>query len=124
MANINEDAYLTAGATAIGALGKTVALFLSTGSRVGTVAADTTWGAATLSGSGAAKVANLTGSEVVLSVPAGTLTAGAVITHYGIMSGSTLLRRVDLEPVSLTVNRGDISFDVRVTPSLVFDPSE
>lgn len=124
MANIYEDAYLIAGVDAIAALGKTVALYLSTGTRVGTVAADTTWGAAALSGSGASKVATRTGSEVLLSVPAGVLAAGAVITHYAIMSGSTLLRRVDLEPVSLTVNRPDLGFDVRVTPSLVFDPTE
>ncbi|MGB3301763.1 MAG: hypothetical protein WBA98_03655 [Gordonia sp. (in: high G+C Gram-positive bacteria)] len=124
MANINEDAYLTQGAAAIGALGKTIALYLSTGARVGTVSADTTWGTPVLSGSGAARVATLPGSEAMVSVPAGVLSAGAVITHYGIMSGSTLLRRVDLEPVSLTVNRGDIAFEVRVTPTLVFDPSE
>lgn len=124
MANINEDAWLTAGCTALAAAGTTIGLYLSTGARVGTVSATTTWGSSVLSGSGAARIATTTGSQVVITVPADVLTAGAQITHYGVLSGSTLLRRVDLQPVALTVNRGDLAFEVRVTPSLVFDPQE
>ncbi len=124
MANIHEDAYLTAGVNALAGTGNRIGLYLSTGVRVGTVYADTTWAAAVISGSGDARTATRTGSEVTITVPASTLTAGAQITHYGVLSGTTLLRRVDLEPVSITVNRADMAFDVRVTPSIAFNPAE
>lgn len=124
MANIYEDAYLTAGVNALAGTGNRIGLYLSTGTRVGTVAADTTWAAAVLSGSGANRVATRTGSEVTITVPAGTLSAGAQITHYGVLAGTTLLRKVDLEPVSITVNRADMAFDVRVTPTIEFNPQE
>lgn len=124
MANIYEDAYLTAGVNALAGTGNRIGLYLSTGTRVGTVAADTTWAAAVLSGSGANRVATRTGSEVTITVPAGTLSAGAQITHYGVLAGTTLLRKVDLEPVSITVNRADMALDVRVTPTIEFNPQE
>ncbi len=124
MANIHEDPYLTAGVNALAGTGNRIGLYLSTGTRVGTVYADTTWAAAVLSGSGANRVATRTGSEVTITVPSGALSAGEQITHYGVFNGSTLLRRVDLEPVSITVNRGDMAFDVRVTPSIEFNPAE
>lgn len=124
MANIYEDSYLTAGVNALAGTGNRIGLYLSTGARVGTVYADTTWAAAVLSGSGASRVATRTGSEVTITVPSGTLAAGAQITHYGVLNGTTLLRKVDLEPVSITVNRADMTFDVRVTPTLEFNPAE
>ena len=124
MANEYADTYLTQGVDALAGTGNRIGLYTSTGARVGTVYADTTWGAAVLSGSGAARKAARTGSEVTITVPAGTLSAGAQITHYGVLSGTTLLRKVDLEPVSITVNRADMAFDVRVTPTLEFNPTE
>lgn len=124
MAAIYEDAYLTAGVNALAGTGNRIGLYLSNGSRVGTVSADTTWATAVLSGSGATRTATRTGSEVTITVPAATVSAGAQITHYGVLSGSTLLRKVDLEPISLTVNRADMAFDVRVTPSIAFNPVE
>lgn len=124
MANVYEDAYLTQGVNALAGLGNRIGLYTSTGARVGTVYADTTWAAAVLSGTGANRVATRTGSEVTITVPSGTLTAGTQITHYGVLTGTTLLRKVDLEPVSITVNRADMAFDVRVTPSLAFNPTE
>ena len=124
MANVYEDGFLTGGVNALAALGNRIGLYTSTGARVGTVYADTTWAAAVLSGSGNARKASRTGSEVTITIPASTVTAGTAITHYGVLNGSTLLRRVDLQPVSLTVNRADMAFDVKVTPSLEFDPVE
>ena len=124
MPNIYEDAYLTAGVNALAGTGNRIGLYKSNGTRVGTVYADTTWAAAVLSGSGGAKVATRTGSEVTITVPSGACAAGDVITHYGVLNGTTLLKRIELEPVSLTVNRADMAFDVRVTPSLIFDPVE
>lgn len=124
MSNIYEDTYITQGVNALAALGNRIGLYLSNGNRVGTAYADTTWGTSVLSGSGAARKATRTGSEVTINIPASTLSAGDVITHYGILNGTTLLRRIDLEPVSLTVNRGDMSFDVRVTPNIEFNPTE
>lgn len=124
MATIYEDGYLTAGVNALAGTGNRIGLYTSTGARVGTVYADTTWAAAVLSGSDANRVATRTGSEVTITVPASTVTAGTVITHYGVLSGTTLLRKIDLEPVSLTVNRADMAFDVRVTPTIAFNPEE
>lgn len=124
MANIYEDTYLEQGVNALAALGNRIGLYRQNGTRAGTAFADTTWGAAALSGSGASRKATSTGSEVTVTVPAGVLSAGDVITHYGILNGNTLLRRVDLEPVSLTVNRGDMAVPVRVTPVLEFDGVE
>lgn len=124
MATIYEDGYLTAGVNALAGTGNRIGLYTSTGARVGTVYADTTWASAVLSGSGAARKASRTGSEVTINVPASTVTAGAQITHYGVLTGTTLLRKVDLEPVSLTVNRADMAFDVRVTPTIEFNPTE
>lgn len=124
MANVYEDGFLTGSVNAIAALGNRIGLYLSTGTRVGTAYADTTWGAAVLSGTGDARKASRTGSEVTVTVPASTVAVGAVITHYGVLNGSTLLRRVDLEPVSLTINRADLPFDVRITPTIEFNPAE
>lgn len=124
MANSYEDTYLTQGVNALAALGNRIGLYLSTGARVGTVFADTTWGTAALSGSGNDRVATRTGSEAIIVVPGGTLSNGAVITHYGIHNGTTLLRRVDLQPVTLTINNGSLAFPVRVTPVLDFNPTE
>ncbi len=124
MANIYEDGFITGSAAAIAALGNRIGLYLSTGVRVGTVYADTTWGSPTLSGSGGAKKATVTGSEVTINVTASLLANGDQITHYGILSGTTLLRKVDLEPVSLVVNDGSQAFPVRVTPKLEFNPTE
>lgn len=124
MANEYEDVYLTRGASDLAAHGNRIGLYQADGARVGTAYADTTWGTATLAGTGAARTATRTGSEVTITVPANTASAGDQITHYGILSGTTLLRKVDLTPVSITVNRADMAFDVRVTPSLTFDPTE
>ena len=124
MANIYEDGFITGAAAAIAALGNRIGLYLSTGVRVGTVYADTTWGSPALSGSGGARMATVTGSEVTINVTGGLLSNGAQITHYGILSGTTLLRKIDLEPVSLTVNDGAQAFPVRVTPKLEFNPTE
>lgn len=124
MANVYEDGFLTAGADAIAALGNRIGLYTSAGARVGTAYADTTWGTAALSGSGSARVATKTGSTVTITVPASTVANSTVISHYGVLSGSTLLRKVDLTPITITVNDGSQSFTVSVTPSLVFDPTE
>lgn len=125
MANVYEDVFLTQGVDAVAALGNRIGLYTSGGARVGTAYADTTWGsAAVLSGAGNDRKATKTGSEVSIAVPASAVTAGTTITHYGVLNGSTLLRRVDLEPVSIVVNRADMAFEVRVTPILEFNPVE
>lgn len=124
MANSYEDTYLTQGVNALAALGNRVGLYDSGGSRVGTAYADTTWGTAALSGSGGSRKATRTGSKVTVTVPASTVSNGTVITHYGIHNGSTLLRKVDLTPISVTVNDGSQSFTIDVTPVIDFNPAE
>ncbi len=124
MANIYEDGFISGAASAIAALGNRIGLYLGTGTRVGTVYADTTWGSPALSGSGGTRKATVTGSEVTVNVTGGLLSNGDQITHYGILNGTTLLRKIDLEPVSLTVNDGAQAFPVRVTPVIEFDPNE
>lgn len=124
MANVYEDGFLTAAANAIAGLGNRIGLYTSTGARVGTVYTDTTWGTTTLSGSGAARKAEKPGSEVEITVPGGTVPNGTQITQYGVLNGTTLQRRVDLEPLTLTVNDGSKEFKVKVTPKIEFNPVE
>ncbi|RPA58609.1 hypothetical protein EF294_15750 [Gordonia oryzae] len=129
MSNIYDDDYLTGGADALAALGNRIGLYLSDGSRVGptsgsVIYADTTWGAAALSGTGGARVATKIGSKVTITVPGGTVANGAVISHYGIHNGTTRLRRVDLKPLTATVSDGSQAFTIDVTPTLVFDGVE
>ena len=124
MANVYEDTYLTQGVTALSALGNRIGLFTSAGVRVGTVYADTTWGTATVTGTAPARKGVRTGSKVTINVPASTVATGTVISHYGIFNGTTLLRKVDLKPLTATVSDGSQAFDIDVTPTMEFDPTE
>lgn len=124
MANIYEDGYLTAAADALAALGNRIGLYTSAGARVGTAYADTTWGTAALSGTAPARIATKTGSKVTITVPASTVANGTVISHYGVHNGTTLLRRVDLKPITITVSDGSQAFTVDVTPSVSTDGTE
>lgn len=124
MANSYEDTYLTQGADALAALGNRIGLYTSAGVRVGTAYADTTWAAAVLSGTAPARIATKTGSKVTITVPASTVANGTVISHYGVHSGTTLLRKVDLKPLTATVSDGSQAFSVDVTPVIQFDGVE
>ncbi|OHT67778.1 hypothetical protein [Mycobacteroides chelonae] len=114
MAVAYQVAHRNACANAITALGNRIGLYVG-GTRVGTVSADTTWGAA-VDGTGPdAGRAVATGSKVTISVPGGTVANGAVIDRYGIHNGTTLLRTNDL-PITMTINDGSQAFQVDVTP--------
>lgn len=115
MATTYETAHLNASANAITALGNRIGLYLSTGARVGTVYADTTWGSAAAGSGGDSGKAVATGSTVTITIPASTLANGNVITQYAVFSGTTLLRRVDL-PASITVNDATQALQIDVTP--------
>ncbi|AXC38106.1 hypothetical protein SEA_MULCH_28 [Gordonia phage Mulch] len=116
MASTYTDAHRNACAAAIAALGNRVGLYTSAGARVGTVFADTTWGAAAKVTEDGFDWGKVNGSQVTITVPAGTVADGTQITRYGIHNGTTLLRSEDL-PVGLTINDGDVAFSVDVTPS-------
>ncbi|UVF61556.1 hypothetical protein SEA_GENAMY16_35 [Gordonia phage Genamy16] len=116
MPNVWTDAHRNAAAQAIAALGNRIGLYVG-GTRIGTVYADTTWGTATKINESGVDKAQIIGSKVTISIPGGTLTSGAVIDHYGVHNGTTLLRRIPL-PFSLTVGDGAQSVDVDVTPIL------
>ena len=112
------DAHRNACANAITALGNRIGLYYGS-TRVGTVYADTTWGAAAKVTEGGFDWAKATGSTVTISVPASTVANGTVIDGYGIFNGTTLLRRSDL-PISLTINDGSQAFQVDVTPTFKY----
>ncbi|AOE44538.1 hypothetical protein SEA_JUMBO_27 [Gordonia phage Jumbo] len=112
------DAHRNAAAMAIAGLGNRVGLYVGS-TRVGTVYADTTWGAAVKITESSVDKAQTTGSKVTISVPGGTLANGSIIDHYGIHNGTTLLRRIPL-PQSVVVNDGSQGFDIDVTPVLKF----
>ena len=127
MASVYTDAHRNACAAAIAALGNRIGLYYGS-TRVGTVFADTTWGAA-------AKItepvdatqpfhattnpnvdkARVNGTAVTLTIPPGTVPNNTTINRYGIHNGTTLLRTMDL-PVSLIVNDGGQQVQVDVTP--------
>lgn len=114
MAAIYEDAHLLACATAITNLGNRIGLY-ATNTRVGTVYADTTWGAATKVTDGGIDYGQRTGSTVTVTVPPGTVANGTVINRYGIFNGTTLLRKVDM-PIAVTVNDGSQQVQIDVQP--------
>ena len=118
-----EDAHLLACADAITALGNRIGLYQSNGNRVGTVYADTTWQTATKVTEGGIVYARRAGSTVTILVPSGTLSNGAVINRYGILNGSTLLRKIEL-PVTQTVNNGSLDFQIDVTPVYYYRSAE
>lgn len=111
---VYEAAHRRACAQAITALGNRIGLYTGA-TRVGTVYADTTWGAATDITEGGIAKAQVTGSTVTITIPGGTVANGAVVDGYGIFNGTTLLRRNTL-PVSLTINDGSQQVQVDVTP--------
>ncbi|OBC11447.1 hypothetical protein A5784_35215 [Mycobacterium sp. 852013-50091_SCH5140682] len=125
--SVYQDAHRNACANAIVALGARIGLYAG-GTRVGTVYADTTWGAAAkiseainpaqpVSGSNpVVDKAQSVGSTVTISVPASTVANGTVIDRYGVFNGTTLLRTEAL-PISLTINDGSQAFQVDVTPT-------
>lgn len=115
---VYQPAHRRACAEAITALGNRIGLYAGS-TRVGTVYADTTWGAATDITEGGVDKAQVTGSTVTITIPAGTVANGTVIDGYGIFSGSTLLRRNTL-PVSLTINDGSQQVQVDVTPVFTY----
>ncbi|UJQ86102.1 hypothetical protein ZANY_33 [Gordonia phage Zany] len=114
MAATYQDDHLLAAANAITALGNRIGLYVG-GTRVGTVYADTTWGAAAKVTEDGFTWGKSTGSAATITVPGGTLSNGAVIDRYGILNGSTLLRTEAL-PVALTINDASQEFSVDVTP--------
>jgi hypothetical protein len=114
MPALYQSAHVKACANAITALGNRIGLYVGS-TRVGTVFADTTWGAAVDGAGGDAGKGVATGSLVTITVPGGTVSNGTVINKYGIHNGSTLLRTQDLS-VSLTVADGSQAFSVDVTP--------
>jgi hypothetical protein len=109
-----SDAHRNAAADAITALGNRIGLYAGA-ARVGTAYADTTWSPAVKVTESNVDKAQSTGSKVTISVPANTLTNGAVIDHYGVHNGSTLLRRIPL-PQSITINDATQAFEIDVTP--------
>lgn len=107
-------AHRRACAQAITALGNRIGLYAGS-TRVGTAYGDTTWGAAVDIVEGGLEKAQVTGSTVTITIPAGTVSNGTVINGYGIFSGTTMLRRNTL-PISLTINDGSQQVQVEVTP--------
>lgn len=129
--SVYADAHRNACANAITALGNRIGLYYGS-TRVGTVYADTTWGAAVkvteprdasqpfnATTNPNVDKAVATGTTVTISVPAIPLPNGTVIDGYGIFNGTTLLRRSDL-PISLTINDGSQPFSVDVTPTFKY----
>ncbi|QBP29686.1 hypothetical protein SEA_TYPHA_29 [Mycobacterium phage Typha] len=121
-----QAAHRRACAEAITALGNTIGLYAGS-TRVGTVSANTTWGSATDlteavdpsqpvdTDNPSVDKALVTGSQVTLTIPAGTVSNGTTIDRYGILNGTTLLRTEAL-PVSLVINDGSQEAQVQVTP--------
>lgn len=101
-------------AAAVTSLGNTIGLYAGS-TRVGTVAATTTWGTPSKVTDSGYTWAKSVGSTVTLTVPGGTLTNNTTIDGYGVHNGTTLLRRNTL-PVSLTVGNAAEAFSVDVTP--------
>lgn len=118
MASVYQDAHRNACANAIVALGARIGLYVGA-TRVGTVFADTTWGAAEKVNESGIDKAICTGSTVTISVPASTVSNGTVIDRYGILNGTTLLR-TELLPIALTVNDGSQAFSIDVTPKFKY----
>jgi len=111
---IYTAAHRRACAEAICALGNRIGLYAGS-TRVGTVYADTTWGAATDITEGGVEKAQVTGSTVTITIPGGTVSNGTVIDGYGVFSGDTLLRRSTL-PATITINDGSQPLSIDVTP--------
>lgn len=109
-----QDAHLIACANAIKALGNRIGLYVGA-TRVGTVYADTTWGAAAKVTEDGFDWGKTIGSTVTITVPGGTVSNGTTIDRYGILNGTTLLRTEALN-VSQVVNDGSVSFSIDVTP--------
>lgn len=116
---------------AITALGNRIGLYMNS-TRVGTVYGDTTWATPTdineprdsslpyhATDNPNVDKARSVGSTVTITVPASTVSNGAVINRYGIFNGATLLRTEAL-PVSLVVNNGSLAFSVDVTPTFKY----
>lgn len=120
MVAVYADAHMLACADAIKALGNRVGLYYGS-TRVGTVYADTTWGAAAKVTEDSNTWGKVVGSTVTISVPASTVANGTVIDGYGIFNGTTLLRR-ELMPLSIVVNDGAQAFTVDVTPIFRYRP--
>ena len=116
--SVYQDAHRNACANAIVALGNRIGLYYGS-TRVGTVYADTTWGAAVKVTESSVDKAACTGSTVTISVPASTVADGTVIDGYGVFNGSTLLRR-EVLPISLTINDGSQAFQVDITPTFKY----
>ncbi len=114
------DAHLLACADAICALGNRIGLYYGS-TRVGTVYADTTWGAAAKVTEDGFTWGKKIGSTVTISVPASTVANGTTIDGYGIFNGATLLRRETM-PLSIIVNDGSQAFTVDVTPIFRYRP--
>lgn len=120
MANTDwTDAHRRAACAAIAALANTIGLLKEDGARVGTVSGTTTWGTPADHTDGGIVWARSLGSTVALTIPAGTLNNGDTITHYGIYSGSTLLRKRAL-PFAMVVSDAAQQGLVDVTPQLWF----
>lgn len=113
-APIYTDNHGIACAAAVCALGNRLSLYAGA-TRAGTAYADTTWGSPVKTTISGADWYQSTGSKGTITIPGGTVTNGTVITHYGVHSGTTLLRRVEL-PVALTINDGSQAVTVDVTP--------
>ncbi|AAN12584.1 gp23 [Mycobacterium phage Che9c] len=109
-----QAAHRRACAEVITALGNRIGLYAGS-TRVGTVSADTTWGAAADITEGGIDKAQVTGSTVTITIPGGTVSNGTAIDRYGIHNGSTLLRTEEL-PVSLVINDGSQEAQVQITP--------
>lgn len=112
-----DDAPLQAATNAVAAMWARVGLYKGA-VRVGTVYADTTWGSATIVTENGIKYGRALGSTVGIVIPGGTLTNGDVITHYGLLNGTTLSRRKDL-PFSFTVGDATKPITINVTPEFL-----
>lgn len=116
--SVYADAHRNACANAITALGNRIGLYAGA-TRVGTVFADTTWGAAAKVTESTIDKAVSVGSTVTITIPGGTVANGTIIDGYGIFNGTTLLRR-EVLPVSITINDGSQSLQVDVTPTFKY----
>lgn len=119
--SVYEDAHLLACANAITALGNRIGLYAGA-TKVGSAAvavADTTWGTTAKITESGVDYARRPGSTVTITIPATTVGNGTVITHYGILNGTTLLRRVLLD-VALTINNGAKEAKIDITPEFLY----
>lgn len=112
-----EDAPLISATKTVAELWKRVGLYKGA-VRVGTVYTDTTWDNGAIVTESGNKYGKCIGAMVPIVVPAGTLTNGDVITHYGLLNGTTLSRRKDL-PYSVVVNDATKAITINVTPEFL-----